>query len=92
MQKLLVRTRQILLDSLFPLHCLGCGKEGSIFCPSCEAELPRLTEPCCPICARPNSASVCAACVSSPPEIGGIGAPYLMDGPVREAVHRFKYR
>lgn len=38
------------LDLLFPIHCVGCGAGGAIWCPDCDAQLVRQTEPLCPDC------------------------------------------
>lgn len=79
------------LDLLFPLHCLGCRKEGAILCPDCIGGLKRLDQPYCDTCAEPNAHGTCQSCLEHPPEIDGIRAPYLFEGPVRDAVHRLKY-
>jgi ComF family protein len=34
----------------------------------------------------------CDGCLLNPPEIDGIRAPFLMQGALRELIHRFKYR
>jgi len=44
-----------LLDLLLPLRCLGCGKEGSLLCPSCCESLPRVRLPLCQRCGSTSS-------------------------------------
>ena len=85
-------TARAALDLLFPINCLGCGKEGSVICVQCAGNLPRLERPYCDICAQPGIDGQCEPCLEHPNEIDGIRAPYLFDGPLREAVHRLKYR
>ncbi len=80
------------LDLLFPPKCLGCGKEGTFLCSECHESLPRLLPPFCERCAQPTKRTrFCARCVRSPLAIDGIRAPFLMEGAVRQMVHRFKY-
>ena len=80
------------LDLLLPLHCVGCRREGELLCARCIESLQRLKQPYCDICAEPNVHGLCQMCLEHPSEIDGIRAPYLFEGPLREAVHRLKYR
>ena len=80
------------LDLLFPIYCAGCGQEGEVICPTCVDSLRRLEDPFCEICAQPGVDGTCQWCYENPVKIDGIRAPYLFEGPVREAVHRLKYR
>ena len=80
------------LDLLLPLHCLGCRREGAVLCARCIEGLHGLEQPFCDTCAQPNVNGRCGSCLDHPSEIAGIRAPYLFEGPVREAVHRLKYR
>ena len=80
------------LDLLLPLHCLGCRSEGDVLCDRCIDGFRRLEPPFCDTCAVPNVSGQCQSCLEHPPQIDGIRAPYLFEGPLREAVHRLKYR
>ena len=80
------------LDLLFPLQCLGCQREGNLLCAQCRAGLDKLKPPYCTVCAQPSPRSLCNWCRRTPLEIDGIRAPYLMQGPIREAIHSLKYR
>lgn len=58
------------LDRLLPRTCLLCGMaSGEALCPGCAADLPRLGEHACPLCAQPLAAPApaCGACLKSPP-------------------------
>ena len=80
------------LELLFPPRCAGCDKEGEFLCPACEESLPRLVVPYCKVCAQPlTNGSLCRRCQESPLAIDGIRAPFLMEGVVRDMVHRLKY-
>ena len=82
------------LDLLFPRRCVGCDEEGSFLCARCETALPRLAPPFCRLCAQPLASSdLCSRCHETPlPGLEGIRAPYLMEGTVRDCVHRLKYQ
>lgn len=80
------------LGLVFPLECQGCNTGGQLLCPSCVSKLPRLEPPFCLVCGEPGSLARCDGCRFNQPEIDGIRAPYLMQGILRELIHRFKYR
>jgi len=82
------------LDILFPAKCVGCGREGSFLCPACRGALPRLLPPYCQRCGVPlvsPDASVCPRCRHSTFALDGLRSPFIMDGVIREAIHRLKY-
>ena len=82
------------LDLLFPRRCVGCEEEGSFLCARCEAASPRLLPPFCRQCAQPlTSSDLCGRCRETPlRDLEGIRAPYLMEGSVRDCVHKLKYQ
>lgn len=81
------------LNFLFPQWCLGCGREGSLICPSCRNSLSRVSPPLCPKCGRPQPSGIlCPTCVSWPAKIDGIRFPFRFDGIMRQAIHQLKYR
>ena len=80
------------LDLLYPPRCVGCNKEGRLLCSTCLDSLPRLVAPYCLRCAQPIAhGETCPRCLESPLDMDGIRAPFLMEGTIREAVHRLKY-
>lgn len=80
------------LDLLYPQRCASCGREGSLLCVPCVNALPRLQPPFCPRCAQPLSRQdTCRRCRETPLNIDGIRSPFLMEGSIREAIHRLKY-
>ena len=83
---------RLTLDLLFPLNCLGCQREGKLLCETCVDRLPRLKNPYCRVCAQPNAGSICRWCQQATPGFDGLRGPYLMEGPIREAIHSLKYR
>lgn len=91
MRGLLSKAAANALDLLFPLRCLGCGKEGTLICNACVAGVPRLSPPFCAVCAQPVSGKRCRRCAEVSLEVDGIRSPFLMEGVIREAVHSLKY-
>ena len=90
---LLRQLKSSVLDLLFPLRCLGCGRDGSLLCPACCQSLPRIKQPYCQRCGTPlTEGNLCPACISYPLSIDGIRSVFLFGGTVRQAIHQFKYR
>ena len=92
----LSRLTKSVIDLVLPVYCIGCNREGNFLCDKCSGLLLELEPPFCDICADPGASKICENCRLSnrfsPDRLQGIRAPYLMEGKVREAVHRFKYR
>ena len=90
---MLARFRTEALSALYPLHCLGCGIEGSALCQTCRATLPRLVPPYCAACAQPGVDGTCDWCRRHAPAIDGIIAPFLYVGasPIHAAITRLKF-
>lgn len=80
-----------LVDAVYPLECVGCGKAGRVICGRCYAGLPVLSPPFCEICAAPGDFIRCPPCQDDMPSFDGIRAPFRYAGTVRQAVLSFKY-
>lgn len=71
--------------------------EAGELCPTCEADLPRLTEPFCQTCAEPfhgrmdASPERCAYCAHRRLYFEAAICPCISTGLVRELIHNFKY-
>jgi len=46
----LSRIKTFIIDLIFPVFCLGCQKEGIVFCDDCLNKLEVNTKPFCPVC------------------------------------------
>lgn len=83
------------IDLVFPPSCAGCGRPGFRWCPACQKDLPSLREPVCSVCgttlARLDGDS-CIQCRRQPPAFHSLRSWAAFDGPVRNALHRLKYR
>lgn len=86
--------RQGILDTLFPIHCLGCETDGTFVCPTCFDRIPEPEYQVCPVCRAPyaQAGAVCRQCRRQTSLDGLlIAAPYR-HRLVEVAVHTFKYR
>jgi ComF family protein len=75
--------------------CLLCGaaSHDGLCCAACNAELPRLDEEHCPICALPTLAgSVCGHCLKQPPPFDHTVAAFSYNFPVDKLIQALKYR
>lgn len=66
------KTRDFLLDLIFPIECLGCGTEKTWLCDKCFRSIPFKTEQACPECGQSRQlGTYCRACRDKRP-ISGI--------------------
>lgn len=82
-----------LLDLLFPPRCVACRRLGAWLCPACRSRIDILRPPVCSRCGQRIAArySLCAACWRQPLAIDGLRAAAYFSGPLRSAIHHFKY-
>jgi ComF family protein len=83
-------------ELLYPPACLACAKvlpSRAFFCETCDTALERLPPACCRTCAEPGAfpALTCPRCLRHPPPFTRVGAPFLHEGPISRAIHRYKY-
>ncbi len=63
-----------------------------MLCAACDADLPRLPQARCAVCALPlASGSVCGACLDHPPRFDRVTAVFAYSFPVAALIHAFKY-
>lgn len=96
-------TRQ-LEAGILPPRCAGCNWfDESLFCATCRARVQRIVAPFCARCGQPFdplvqvlATSLCADCRANryhaAPILQRARSLWAMSGPVRHAVHRFKYQ
>ncbi len=81
------------LDWIFPPTCGGCGRPGTRWCADCQMRVIRPPDPLCDVCGAPQKTiGVCDGCKSSPPLYVALRSWAVFDQPVRQALHRLKYR
>jgi ComF family protein len=85
------------IDLLYPPRCLICGSfVDDALCSACLGGFSRVVSPVCPICGGPfhrgiEEDHVCEECLRRRPFFESAAAPYVYDGPIMDAIHRFKY-
>jgi len=81
-------------DLVFPPICAGCHERGTWLCAACKRELKVISRPICARCGKPGSeaSDVCSHCVTWPVTIGAVRAAFEFGGPLRDAIHRYKYQ
>ena len=89
---LLSKLARSALDLVFPIHCAGCGREGGVICGQCADGLDKLAQPYCRVCAASGGYDVCRWCRQYPPGFDLLRSPFKFGGPVRDAIHRLKYK
>jgi ComF family protein len=90
-----------LLEFFLPRMCLFCGVpvgETAVVavCPDCEAQITWVASPLCTCCgrvfaSRDGADRVCGDCQTDPPPFARARAAALYDGPVAQAITRFKF-
>jgi len=82
-----------LLTLFFPARCVNCHQAGILFCRECQRKVEFVLPPLCPLCGSPSSGDqLCCQCQQAAPAIDGIRSVAFFEGPLRQAVHAFKYR
>jgi ComF family protein len=85
---------QNILDILFPIRCLSCGKLDFWICDDCINNLPEKTEQFCPCCESMQTpgGKTCFSCKPHFPLAGIFAATSYSEKLVTNAVHNYKYR
>ena len=89
------RTTIQALARLLPQDCTVCGQGSGdrLVCVACEAGLPYLAAPLCPVCALPAAGGThCGACQHAPPHFDATTAAFRYAFPVEHIVQGLKYR
>lgn len=89
------RTTIQALAGLLPQDCTVCGQGSGdrLVCAACEAGLPHLAGPLCPVCALPAAeGGRCGACQHAPPHFDATTAAFRYAFPVEHIVQGLKYR
>lgn len=95
-----------ILDFLLPASCAYCRSPLDAsgpprFCINCWSDFAPVRGPVCPTCGRPfgspealsaSPTHECLSCRTDPPRFDQALAAGLFEGPLREAIHVYKYR
>lgn len=79
------------LDWLFPKTCIGCGKTGLYFCPSCS-KTPTSAELICPVCEKPQPHGETHPNCQSKYTLSGLVYFFDYEKIIKQAIHLLKYR
>ena len=89
---LVLRVKRTFLDLLFPPRCVGCRKVGGWLCSECRNAIELLRPPLCPHCGILTAeGKLCPRCQRASLQIDGVRSVAFFEGPMREAIHCFKY-
>ena len=81
------------LDWLFPPDCGGCERPGTHWCENCQSTTTIIGADICPKCGTPQAGEkTCQNCASLPPVFSSLRSWAIYRGPLREAIHRLKYK
>lgn len=81
------------LDWVYPPCCGGCGLPGGRFCRDCQSRIEKIIGPICARCGQPlANAGLCRRCRNTPPSFSCLRSWAIFSGPLRNAIHRLKYR
>lgn len=86
-------------DLLFPPHCVACNRLGTWLCPECQTQIETISPPVCRRCGLPASSpqitdplpAICDSCQVAASKLDGLRAYAFHSGPLRKAIHQFKY-
>lgn len=89
--------RQIVIgikDALFPVFCLGCGREGTWLCPDCFQSIGSSGVHGCPLCHRFTAAGECCDDCAPASALASQRAvvAYREDTLIGEIIRTFKYQ
>ena len=90
---LLKKFWQLALDTIFPIECLICKKEGKTICDGCLPKIPLTNRADCPLCHKLSSPSqrLCLDCQKSSGLKDIIVATDYFQTPIEDLIHGLKY-
>lgn len=81
------------MDALFPPRCAGCGTAGARWCELCQQSTPKFPKENCIYCQKRGAAEGDGhSCRYARRELDGLFTWGLHKDPLRQALHRLKYR
>ena len=81
------------LDLLYPPNCGGCESPGARWCSKCRQTIQTIPYPVCEKCGLPmNESGLCVRCRAQRPVYDVLRSWGVFDSPLKEALHRMKYR
>jgi ComF family protein len=89
-----IKLETFILDILFPITCLSCGKTGEWICEKCLVKIPLKIDQVCPFCERKITPGgrICFECHKHSPLDGLLVSTSYKNEIVSASVHNYKYR
>ena len=88
----LIQVKKRLLDLIFPIECLNCGREGVYLCQKCLNSIPLTNRFTCPVCHQiSKNGATCRSCRNKTYLDGLIFAVDYKNRLVRKAIIKSKY-
>jgi len=88
--------KKFILDTLFPISCLGCQKESFWLCSDCFSQIKILDFQLCPVCEKniTEKGALCPDCkISGKSSLDSIIAAVSYENPVvKKMIYNLKYR
>jgi ComF family protein len=83
-----------MLDTLFPIACLSCGKSGEWICSECLPKIPLKITQICPLCEKSITPDgrICFKCQKHSALDGLLIATSYKNDTILRAIHNYKYR
>jgi ComF family protein len=70
----------------------GAASQSGVWCAACDADLPHVITPRCPICALPSpNGQICGHCLKNPPPFDCTVAAFDYSFPINKLIQTFKY-
>ena len=92
MQSTWTKTRNYIIDLVYPKECVGCNKEGVWLCRRCRSKIIKIKTPYCPKCKRiTKNGQFCSNCRKNISLTGIIISAYYRE-PLKETIHHYKYQ
>lgn len=88
------KVKNFILDILFPVSCVACGKDDVWFCRDCLEKIPLRKDQVCPLCEKRTTPAgrVCFSCREKSALDGLLVATSYQNTAIASAVHCYKYR
>lgn len=88
------KIQTFILDTLFPINCLGCGRDGIWLCNECLKRISLLTFQVCPKCEKliTDQGRLCRSCKNNSDLDALVVATKYKESGIDKLVHLYKYK
>jgi ComF family protein len=86
-----IKLKKLILDSVFPISCLNCGREGEWLCYECLNAIPANKNLKCPLCQKNTQGAICQNCSQDSYLDGLLVATSYNQKVIQTAIQTLKY-